>query len=52
MNVTEYTEDQQKEIELGKNAGIDVSAYENHEFLAIQMRQIRLELMGNLPVSY
>ena len=52
MNVTEYTEDQQKEIELGKNAGIDVSAYENHEFLAIQMRQIRLGLMGNLPVSY
>jgi uncharacterized protein (DUF342 family) len=47
----EYTPDQKKEINDGIAAGIDVSWYENPEFLAIQMRQIRMGLMDGLDVS-
>lgn len=49
---TEFTADQQREIEEGRKAGIDVSVYEKPEYLAIQMHQIRLGLTENIPVEY
>ena len=49
--MAEYTSDQLFEIEEGKKASIDTSIYENPDFLAIQMRQIRMALMAGLDVK-
>ncbi|MBQ7583710.1 MAG: DUF342 domain-containing protein [Lachnospiraceae bacterium] len=49
--MAEYTSDQLFEIEEGKKASIDTSVYENPDFLAIQMRQIRLALTAGLDVK-
>lgn len=51
MTTTEFTTDQLKEIEEGRKAGIDVSVYENPGYLAIQMHEIRLGLLENLPAG-
>ena len=51
MTTIEFTTDQLKEIEEGRKAGIDVSVYENPGYLAIQMHEIRLGLLENLPVD-
>jgi uncharacterized protein (DUF342 family) len=40
-----------EEIQLGKEQGLDVSAYAATEYLAIQMRQIRLGLLHGQDVS-
>ena len=48
---TQYSEDQLKEIELGKQQGLDTSVYENPAFLAMQMQEIRLGLSKGLNVS-
>lgn len=47
----EYEKDQLNEIQLGIEAGIDTSIYEDKRYLAIQMRQIRLGLAEKLPVE-
>ncbi|MCR4616674.1 MAG: FapA family protein [Lachnospiraceae bacterium] len=39
-----YSEDQLKEIELGKSKGLDTSIYENPAFLAMHMHEIRIGL--------
>ena len=52
MNMDDYTKDQLKEIEKGKQAGVDVSIYEDPGFLAIQMRQIRIGLEKHLAVQW
>ena len=49
--MAEYTSDQLFEIEEGKKASIDTSIYENPDFLAIQMRQIRFALMEGVDVA-
>ncbi len=49
--MSEYTSDQLIEIEEGKKAHIDTSIYENPDFLAIQMRQIRFALTAGLDVA-
>ena len=49
--MAEYTKDQLIEIEEGKKASLDTSIYENPDFLAIQMRQIRLALASGLDVK-
>lgn len=49
--MAEYTSDQLFEIEEGKKASIDTSIYENPDFLAIQMRQIRMALTSGLDVA-
>ena len=49
--MAEYTSDQLIEIEEGKKAHIDTSIYENPDFLAIQMRQIRFALNAGLDVK-
>ena len=49
--MAEYTSDQLFEIEEGKKASIDTSLYENPDFLAIQMRQIRMALTSGLDVA-
>lgn len=49
--LAEYTSDQLIEIEEGKKAHIDTSIYENPDFLAIQMRQIRFALTAGLDVK-
>ena len=46
-----FTSDQISEIAAGAQAGVDVSAYADKDFLAIQMRQIRLGLIVKLPVE-
>lgn len=46
-----FTPDQVDEIREGLDSGLDVSIYENKEFLAIQMRQIRLGLKDGLAVE-
>ena len=48
---TQYSEDQLKEIKLGKQQGLDTSVYENPAFLAMQMQEIRLGLSKGLNVS-
>ncbi len=47
----QYSVDQLKEIELGKQQGLDTSVYENPAFLAMQMQEIRLGLSKGLNVS-
>ena len=49
--MAEYTSDQLFEIEEGKKASLDTSVYENPDFLAIQMRQIRLAMAAGLDVA-
>lgn len=49
--MAEYTSDQLFEIEEGKKASIDTSIYENPDFLAIQMRQIRMALTSGLDIA-
>ena len=46
-----YSEDQLKEIELGKEQGLDTKVYENPAFLAMQMQEIRLGLIKGLNVK-
>ncbi len=46
----EYSEDQQKEIELGKEQGLDTSVYENPALFAMQMHEIRIGLSKGLDV--
>lgn len=47
-----YTQDQVMMITEGLDAGLDVSAYRNKEFLAFQMYQIREGLLAGLPVEH
>ncbi len=49
--MSEYTSDQLFEIEEGKRESLNTSIYENPDFLAIQMRQIRLALSAGLDVE-
>ena len=51
LDKTQYSTDQLQEIEEGQEKGLDVSYYQNPEFLAIQMREIRLGLEEGLKVS-
>ena len=46
-----YTPDQRFEIQEGKKKGLNTSVYEDPQFLAIQMREIRLALEKGLDVS-
>ena len=46
-----YTRNQVKEIEEGKQKGLDVSLYANPAFIPVQMRQIRIGLEKKLPVA-
>lgn len=46
----QFDSDQWEEINLGREAGIDVSCYARKEFMAIQMHQIRLGLEKGLDV--
>ena len=45
-----FTDDQIDEIQLGIKDGVDVSLYAREDFLAIQMRQIRLGLLSGVMV--
>ena len=47
-----YTQDQVMMIVEGMDAGLDVSAYRNKDFLAFQMFQIREGLKEGLPVEH
>ena len=49
--MSEYTSDQLFEIEEGKRESLNTAVYENPDFLAIQMRQIRLALSAGLEVE-
>ena len=49
--MAEYTSDQLLEIGEGKKASLDTTIYENPDFLAIQMRQIRMALAAGLDVA-
>ncbi len=51
LDKAQYSTDQLQEIEEGQEKGLDVSCYENPEFLAIQMREIRLGLEAGVDVS-
>lgn len=46
-----FDSDQEREIQLGLESGIDVSVYENPAYLAIQMQEIRIGLETGLDVS-
>lgn len=46
-----FTQDQIEEIKTGFDEGLDITAYADKEFLAIQMRQIRLGLCDGLDLS-
>ena len=46
-----FTFDRIAEMEAGAQAGVDVSVYADKEFLAIQMRQIRLGLCAGMDLS-
>ena len=46
-----FTNDQIREIEAGKAAGLDVSVYAKPEFLAVHMRSIRLGMEEGFDVS-
>ena len=48
----QFTPDQQAEIDAGIKDNIDVSIYAKPEFLAIQMHEIRIGLVEQIPVSY
>lgn len=47
----EFTEDQLREIDEGRKAGINVVLYARPELLAIQMHEIRLALEAQLPIG-
>ncbi len=47
-----FTEDQKWEIDQGEKLGLDVSLYAKPEFLAIQMREIRIGMLDHLPVTW
>ena len=47
----QFTPDQQAEIDAGIKDNIDVSIYAKPEFLAIQMHEIRIGLVEQIPVS-
>ena len=51
LDKSQYSTDQLQEIEEGQEKGLDVSYYQNPEFLAIQMREIRLGLEAGVDVS-
>ena len=51
LDKSQYSTDQLQEIEEGQEKGLDVSYYQNPEFLAIQMREIRLGLETGVNVS-
>ena len=51
LDQSQYSTDQLQEIEEGQERGLDVSYYQNPEFLAIQMREIRLGLESKVDVS-
>ena len=51
LDKAQYSADQLQEIEEGQEQGLDVSYYQNPDFLAIQMREIRLGLEEGLKVS-
>lgn len=46
-----YMAEQQQELSLGKEEGLDVSAYANPDFNWLQMEQIRMGLKDKLDVS-
>lgn len=46
-----FTQDQIEEIKTGFDEGLDITAYADKEFLAIQMRQIRLGQCDGLDLS-
>lgn len=48
---TEYLIEQEREILLGKEEGLDVSVYSNSEFNWLQMEQIRMGLKDKVDVS-
>ena len=45
-----FNRDQIEEIEQGISAGLDVDIYAKKEFMAIQMRQIRLGMLEGLDI--
>lgn len=46
-----YSEEQLKQIEIGKSKGLDTSIYENPAFLAMHMQEIRLGLEEGLDAK-
>lgn len=46
-----FSADQIREIEEGRESGLDVSIYAKKEYMAIQMRQIRMGMMEGMPVE-
>lgn len=50
-NTTLYTPDQRFEIQEGKKKGLNTAVYENPDYMAIQMREIRLALEEGLDTS-
>ncbi len=51
MEVENFSQSQIKQIEEGREAGLDVSVYAKPEYAAMHMRQIRLGLMEGLAVE-
>jgi uncharacterized protein (DUF342 family) len=47
-----FASDQISEIDEGRRAGLDTSVYENTEYFAIQMRQIRFGMLEGLKIEY
>ena len=51
MENSEYMKEQHQEILLGKEEGLDVSAYSNPELNWLQMEQIRMGIKDKVDVS-
>lgn len=51
MEDSEYMKEQQQELFLGKEEGLDVSLYSNPEFNWLQMEQIRMGIKDKVDVS-
>lgn len=51
MENAQYRKEQQQEIFLGKEDGLDVSLYSNPEFNYLQMEQIRMGIKDKIDVS-
>lgn len=51
LSEKEFSADQIREIDEGREIGLDVSVYAKKEYMAIQMRQIRMGMMEGLPVE-
>ena len=49
---SEYMKEQNQEILLGKEEGLDVSLYSNPEFNWLQMEQIRMGIKDKVDVSF